>query len=171
MSVVLPKTFGDDLIFDENSPPEKQYNDSVDMKISTPIIVDNSITAIHPTTDSCKRFKRTQKCNNYEEEYSNCDGKMIYVENSCLAPWPSIIIGILGGIIVVYTTVAPGISGDRRVFGAVIMVLWTAVWALILWVLWKEGNKAVTWWLLLIPIIVMVTFFILIIVLDIGSSF
>ena len=84
-------------------------------------------------------------------------------------PWPSIIIGIVGAIIVIYTIIAPGVPGDRRIFGTIMMALWTAVWALILWVLWRECKKAATWWLLLIPVIIMAIFFILIIALNVGS--
>ena len=84
-------------------------------------------------------------------------------------PWPSIIIGVLGAIVVIYIAVAPGVATDRRLFGVIIMALWTIVWALILWVLWKECHRVASWWLLLIPIAIMAIFFILIIIMNIGA--
>lgn len=86
------------------------------------------------------------------------------------APWPTIIISVIGAIIVIYIAVAPNVDENRRIFGIVLMTLWTIAWALILWVLWKEGHRASSWWLLLIPVIAMALFFIVIIILNIGSS-
>jgi hypothetical protein len=85
-------------------------------------------------------------------------------------PWPTIIISILGAIIVIYIAVAPNVSTNRRLFGIILMILWTIAWALILWVLWIECHKSASWWLLLIPVTIMAIFFILIIVMNFGSS-
>lgn len=84
-------------------------------------------------------------------------------------PWPPILMAIMGVIIVVFTAVAPGIPNDRRLFGVIILTLWTIVWALILWVLWREGRYGATWWLLLIPSAIMILFFVVIIILKVGA--
>jgi hypothetical protein len=85
-------------------------------------------------------------------------------------PWQSIIILIMGGIIAVYSAVAPGVDNNRRLFGVVLTLLWTAVWALILWVLWKEKQYTAAWWLLLVPTSLLLLFFVVIILLNIGGS-
>lgn len=85
-------------------------------------------------------------------------------------PWPSIIVSVVGAAIVIYAAVAPNIDDNRRIFGVVLITLWTIAWALILWVLWRECHHATSWWMLFIPIIAMVLFFVVVIVLNIGSS-
>jgi hypothetical protein len=85
------------------------------------------------------------------------------------APWPVIIVAIVGGVLVIYTAVAPGVSTDRRAFGAILLGLWTLAWALILWVIWRECHHPAAWWLLLVPIALMTLFFVLIIILDLGE--
>lgn len=84
-------------------------------------------------------------------------------------PWPTIIVIIIGGTLVIYTAIGPNLNDNRRLFGVVLITLWTIVWALILWVLWKKCHKAPSWWLLLIPVGIMVLFFVLIIILNIGA--
>lgn len=84
-------------------------------------------------------------------------------------PWPSIIISIIGGIVVIYIAIAPGISSGRRIVGIVLMFLWALVWALILWVMWKDCHHAISWWLLLIPVVIMSLFFVLIILMNLGT--
>lgn len=85
------------------------------------------------------------------------------------APWPTIIISVVGAVFVIYSAVAPNISSDRRIFGSIMLALWTIVWALILWVLWRECHRAAAWWLILVPLAVMILFFVLIIILNIGA--
>lgn len=89
--------------------------------------------------------------------------------NKAAVPWPVIIVSIVGGVMVIYTAVAPGVSTNRRAFGAILLGLWTIAWALILWVIWRECHHPATWWLLLVPITLMVIFFVLIVVLDLGN--
>jgi hypothetical protein len=86
------------------------------------------------------------------------------------APWPTIIIAIVGVGLVIYTGVAPDIEPNLRVFGLVLMLLWTILWAILLWVLWHECHQVVAWWLLILPIAVMLIFFILIIILKFGIN-
>ena len=85
------------------------------------------------------------------------------------APWPTIIISILGAVLIIYTAVAPNLDSNRRIFGVVLLILWTLIWALLLWVIWRECRQATSWWLLLIPVIAMILFFVLIIVLNLGA--
>lgn len=89
--------------------------------------------------------------------------------NTAAAPWPVIIVAIVGGVLVIYTAVAPGVSTDRRAFGAILLGLWTIAWALILWVIWRECHHPAAWWLLLVPIALMILFFLLIVILDLGN--
>lgn len=81
-------------------------------------------------------------------------------------PWPSIIVSILGIIIIIYLSVGPSIETSRRVFGVLLMVLWTAIWALLLWVLWRECRHQTAWWMLLIPIIAMILLLMLVVVIS-----
>jgi hypothetical protein len=85
-------------------------------------------------------------------------------------PAPVILISVLGAIIVIYTAIAPGVDQNRRVFGIVLMILWTLIWALLLWVLWRECHRAAAWWLLLLAVTAMILFFVLIIIQNVGSS-
>ena len=103
---------------------------------------------------------------------NSSENKKKEIETECRVnqpPWPTIIISILGAIIIIYTAIAPNVNNDRRVFGIVLIMLWTIVWALILWVLWKECHKASSWWILLIPVSIMIFFFVVIIILNIGA--
>lgn len=91
--------------------------------------------------------------------------------NNNYMSWPALIILILGFIIVVYIAVGPNIAHDRRLFGIILISLWTILWFIILWIVWSEyksANKAKAWWLLFIPIITILMFFILIILMDFG---
>lgn len=85
-------------------------------------------------------------------------------------PWPTIIISIFGAVLIVYTAVAPNIMTNKRVFGIVMIGLWTLLWALLLWVLWRDKYYGISWWMTLVPVTVILLFFILVIVLNIGSQ-
>ena len=87
-----------------------------------------------------------------------------------VSPWPTIIISVLGAIVIIYTAVAPNVDENRRIFGVVFILLWTLIWAILLWVLWREYHRSASWWLLLVPVIAMALFFVLIIVMNVGSS-
>ena len=84
-------------------------------------------------------------------------------------PWPTIIISILGAITVIYTAIAPGVNQHRRFFGALFLALWTIMWGIILWVIWKDYHQSRSWWLLLFSVIIMAFFFIFIIVMNLGT--
>jgi len=84
--------------------------------------------------------------------------------------WSSIVILILGAVVVIYSAVAPGVDQSRRIFGVVMMLLWSILWALILWVLWKNGKRDTSWILLIIPVTIMLIFFVFILIMNIGTS-
>lgn len=145
-------SFGDDTNFDPHSTPNIEY----DIESSVPI-TSGEIIKISPA----------------EGITGTVETQTIIVGPICeihAPPWPTIIISVLGAIVVIYTAVAPNVDENRRIFGIVLMTLWTIIWALILWVLWRECQREASWWLLLIPVIMMALFFILIIVIDVGSS-
>lgn len=83
--------------------------------------------------------------------------------------WPSIVMIIIGLVLVIYALVDSSIDNDRRVLGIILILLWTALWALLLWVLWKNGRRQTAWWLLLIPSISIIIFFVLVLILNLGS--
>jgi hypothetical protein len=82
--------------------------------------------------------------------------------------WPSIIIILIGVILVMYVAIAPGVNSNNRVFGVVLLTLWTAMWSIILWVLWRECHQSIAWWLLLIPFIMMILFTVIIVIMNMG---
>lgn len=86
-----------------------------------------------------------------------------------ILPWPTIIIAVLGASLTIYTAVAPNIDNSRRGFGAILIILWTLLWALLLWILWRNNNRAAAWWLLLIPSISIILFFVFIVVMDLEA--
>lgn len=135
------ETFGDALIFDIQS---------------TPVLPSSAVTS--SSTSSSRGASRgasggaLPKCNVHDP------------------PWPSIIIAVIGGVILMYTAVAPNVDINRRLFGIMMVLLWCTMWALVLWVLWKECHRPVTWWLLFIPVILVLIFFVLVILADVGAS-
>jgi len=140
VSVSKPTSFGDDSTFNSNSSPIINYSSDSTVESTTKTIVKESN---NPTAPTCQVHA---------------------------PPWPTIIISVLGAMVVIYIAIAPNVNDDRRLFGVVLLALWTAVWALILWVLWKECHRSATWWLLLIPVIMMALFFVVIIILNIGAT-
>jgi hypothetical protein len=86
------------------------------------------------------------------------------------APWPSLIIAMLSAAAIIYTAVASGIDSDRRVFGIAFILLWAALWAIILWVLWYAAQQQTAWYLLLFSTALGLLFFLLIIVFNVGNS-
>ena len=148
LAIDKPKSFGDDVMFDPNSTPNVKYGTSVtniglETKEIKPITTKTeTITTKSPTIfPSCK-------------------------VNS--PPWPTILISIIGAVLLIVTAVVPNIDSNRRIFGIIFIFLWSLVWALILWVLWKECHRSTSWWLLLIPVAILAIFFILIIALHLG---
>lgn len=149
--VSKPSSFGDDTEFDSHSTPDINYTLDPILPPIAPVSTTTTTKTVVAAKESTMEPVVAPSCNIHAP------------------PWPTIIISVLGAIIVVYTAVAPNVNTDRRIFGIIMMTLWTIVWALILWVLWKECHRAVTWWLLLIPVAIMALFFIVIILMNIGA--
>lgn len=91
------------------------------------------------------------------------DTKIVHCDNS---PLPAIIMGIAGAITVMSIAIIPGIDRERRIFGIILIILWTAIWAVVLIMITNECQPEICWWLLLISIIIMLIFFIPLIVFE-----
>lgn len=85
-------------------------------------------------------------------------------------PWPLILVAIVGAVVIICSCVLPNISDNLRIFGIVLILLWTIKWCLILWVLWKENHIALSWWMSLIAIIMDILFLVLILILKLGVN-
>ena len=82
-------------------------------------------------------------------------------------PWPSIIILLLGAFVVIYSAAIPNIQTNQRLFGILVAIIWSVIWAVLLWVLWKDNLRRMSWFLLLLSTTLLFIFFIVIIVLNI----
>lgn len=89
------------------------------------------------------------------------------VEDQCQdisLPWPTLVLIVIGSAIIIYTAVATNVSPSRRAFAAIILTLWTAIWSVLLYILWSKCYNTTAWWFLIIPLVILLLFFILIIV-------
>lgn len=86
-----------------------------------------------------------------------------------ISPWPVIIMIIIGAAVIIYSAIAP-INQDRRIFGVVMLSLWTIIWSVIIWFLWRECERNAAWLLLIVSVVMMLVFFVLIIIMNIGSN-
>ena len=86
------------------------------------------------------------------------------------APWPMIIMGMIGGGMLLYTILMAPISNSRRQFLLGIIILWTLLWMVIFWSLWRRCYTTVIWWLLLFAITLLTFIFVVMAVLDLGSA-
>lgn len=85
-------------------------------------------------------------------------------------PWPLIIMVILGLGLVLYTALLSGnIASARRNFSILLLLLWTLLWSMLLWVLWRQCEDVLSWWLLVFSSIIIITFFILVVALNLGG--
>ena len=157
--VSKPTSFGDDIEFDSNSTPNINYYSDPMTKPQDEVAVATGQTP-YGSPPANAGWSSSQEVSSVSEPKRHSHGP----------PWPTIIVSVLGAIVVIYTAVAPQISTDRRILGIVMITLWTIVWALILWALWKEHHIEATWWLLIIPVAIMALFFVLIILMDLGSQ-
>jgi len=87
-----------------------------------------------------------------------------------ITPWPAIIVLMVGVILIIYTAVGPNITHNNRIFGVILLLLWTLLWSLLLWIIWREYKRETTWWVLLIPMVSMILFFVLIIAMGMGKE-
>lgn len=79
-------------------------------------------------------------------------------------PYPVIIMAIIGFVLAIYTAIGIHVNSHLRSFGAIFIFLWTIMWCLILWVLWKASQYTETWGLLILPLALIFLFFMIIIV-------
>lgn len=84
--------------------------------------------------------------------------------------WPALIIGIIGLILFIWTLVDGNIDPNRKVFGCLMIFLWTIVWVLILILLWLKMAYGITWWLLVVSAVVIITFFVVIVFINVGNT-
>lgn len=83
--------------------------------------------------------------------------------------WPSVVILLLGAVLSLYAALTSDISEDIRGFAVAILALWCAMWAMILYVLWKSEREEKTWFLAIVPVAIALVFFILIVLFDFGE--
>jgi hypothetical protein len=84
-------------------------------------------------------------------------------------PWQMIISILIGVGLILYTALLATIAPARRNFSVLMLILWTLLWAILLWVLWGHCENATAWWLLIFSTLVTLTFFILIVALNLGG--
>lgn len=173
-SINKPTSFGDDQVFDPNSTPSNiaypvKHSDKNPVIIESPVDPIVITPTVMPSIGTSSDIKVIIQ---QGEETVPVEQKILVLPTCQLyePPWPTIIISILGAIVIIYTAVAPNVDENRRIFGVVFLLLWTLIWAILLWVLWRECHRSSSWWLLLIPVITMALFFVLIIIMNVGSS-
>jgi hypothetical protein len=154
MSDSKPTSFADDPVFDPNSTPSVKYPKPIITPEPTVKTTIQTQDLSEPSKKSCP-----QKCQ------TPCSVKAPNER----PPWPTIIISAIGAGLLMYTAVGQNIPQDRRIFGIVMIILWTLLWALILWVLWREYHIAAAWWLLVIGVAIIVIFFVIVIALNLGG--
>lgn len=166
--------------YDANSPNTVMYADAMQPGVYDPVMNSqpiNSQPIYQSVTDQNMSIVQVQQSNNptvttalvEQPSVTSIQQPTVTKYNWSWLPWPMIIISILGIALLIYTAVAPDIDSSRRSFGVVLIILWTLLWALLLWVLWKENQRAAAWWLLLISSVSILLFFILIIVMNLGA--
>ncbi len=85
-------------------------------------------------------------------------------------PIPAIIMGLLGVGLLIYTIIETNINSNIRILGIGLTILWTLLWGLILWVLWRDQMVVLSWILLIVASLALLLFFILIIILKLGTK-
>jgi hypothetical protein len=85
-------------------------------------------------------------------------------------PWAAIIMLIFGGILLIYTAMGGNINANVKIFGIIMILLWSLLWAFLLYLLWKDNLITSTWWMLVIGVSVLTFFFVLIVILNVDNS-
>jgi hypothetical protein len=85
-------------------------------------------------------------------------------------PWAAIIMLIFGGILLIYTAMGSNINTNVKIFGIIMVLLWSLLWSILLYLLWKDNFVTSTWWMLVIGVSVLTFFFVLIIILNVDNS-
>lgn len=97
----------------------------------------------------------------------------VYSDSCCTrqgTPWPVIIVILVGLIAAMLMLFIPNVNGGVRSLGVVLLLIWTLIWALILWYMWKECHTRATWWLLILPVAMAILFVVLVGFFHIGSN-
>lgn len=84
-------------------------------------------------------------------------------------PWPPIIVIIFGIILIIYSLLGIETKENIRIFGAILIVLWTALTAIISWNLWIYNDKIGSWWFTVIALAVFLIFFIFVLFMDMEN--
>jgi len=85
-------------------------------------------------------------------------------------PWASIIMSVYGVILLLCTAMGIGIDTNVKIFGILMIILWTSTWSIILYLLWKDNIINSTWWMLIIGTSVLTLFYYLIVVFNVDNS-
>ena len=85
-------------------------------------------------------------------------------------PWAAIIMLIFGGILLIYTAMGGNINANVKIFGIIMILLWSLLWTFLLYLLWKDNLITSTWWMLVIGVSVLTFFFVLIVILNVDNS-
>ena len=109
-----------------------------------------------------------ESCNKpvFAEKYTIID---LSPSSYMTVPWPSIIIAILGLAFILYTLIVRNISNNLRIFAFIMIFLWSVIWIIILWVLWRDQKYNMAWGILLVPTISLTIFFIFVVVMNITQ--
>lgn len=79
---------------------------------------------------------------------------------------PVIIVACLGGAFTIYAAVGPNIPQTIRIFSILVLLLWTILWSLILYVLHKDKYIETSYWMLFLALIPLIYFFIVVVILQ-----
>ena len=95
--------------------------------------------------------------------------KMEDIQRTYNTPWPMVIITIVGSVYIVTTTIYPGISYNKRIFGSLMLFLLVTLFALVSYMFWRDNKETQDWTLAILGISVMSLFFIIFIAMDFGG--
>lgn len=68
-------------------------------------------------------------------------------------PWPAVIMAIVGILALVFVGLLPRLSLTYRIIAIVLTLIWSIIWIIVLWILWRYSQRTVAWILLLLPIL------------------
>lgn len=84
-------------------------------------------------------------------------------------PWPAIIVAILGLAFLIYALFATNLNSSTRSFSILMIILWTLMWVIILWVLWNDNRNNTAWAIVLVPVVLLIIFFVLVVVMNVDG--
>jgi hypothetical protein len=122
-------------------------------------ITDDNIQSKNITDDNIQSKNITD--DNIQSKNMNC---------KLNPPWASIIMSIFGIILLLCTALGAGIDTNVKIFGILMILLWTLTWSIILYLLWKDNFIKSTWWMLVIGTSVLTLFYYLIVVFNVDNS-